>query len=161
MGYAFPYDDVKPDFNSEVSGTISGDHPSALRIYVGGRDLGVGQQSSACCSSGSSSPSSSSASSSSSPSPTASTMSTEVVQSPSATVSSVDECAEGPICTPNDLSVYATTTTIGVTVTVGEIPPPDTATMIIGPVDEFVTVVETATVTSIVMETIVVEESGY
>ncbi|RYZ13747.1 MAG: hypothetical protein EOO70_08305, partial [Myxococcaceae bacterium] len=24
MGYTFPYDDVKPDFNSEVSGTISG-----------------------------------------------------------------------------------------------------------------------------------------
>lgn len=161
MGYTFPYDDVKPNFNSEVSGSISGDHPSALRIYVGGRDLGVGQQSSACCSSGSSSPSSA-ATASSSPSPTASTMSTEVVQSPSTTDSSVVvECAEDPICTPDDLSVYATTTTIGVTVTVGEAPPPDAALMATGPADEFVTVVETATLTSIVMETIVVEESGY
>lgn len=43
MGYTFPYDDVKPDFMSEVSGLISGDDPSVLRIYVGGKDFS-GQQ---------------------------------------------------------------------------------------------------------------------
>lgn len=43
-GYTFPYDDVKPNFLSEVSGTISGDNPSALKIYVGGRDSGGSQQ---------------------------------------------------------------------------------------------------------------------
>ncbi|KAM0718233.1 hypothetical protein Q7P37_006565 [Cladosporium fusiforme] len=43
-GYTFPYDDVKPNDWSEVSGTISGDDPSALRIYVGGRDFGGSSQ---------------------------------------------------------------------------------------------------------------------
>lgn len=38
LGYAFPYDDVKPDFRaeSEVSGTITAENPSVFRIFVGG-----------------------------------------------------------------------------------------------------------------------------
>jgi len=169
MGYTFPYDDVKPDFNSEVSGTISGENPSALRIYVGGRDLGGGPQSSACYTCDSSS------------STAASTMSTEVVQS-SPTTDAVVECTEDPVCTP-EADFTVTTTTIAVTVTVQESeetpstdcqescladpPPTDTGVVVTEIVErveeETVTVVEMDTVTSIVTQTTVVmsEETGY
>ena len=96
MGYTFPYDDVKPDFNSEVSGTISGDNPKVLRIYAGGRDTQGGQHSSASSAS-------------------TSTMSTETVQGPSAT-DATPECVDDTVCAPDEVSV--TTTTIGVTVQV-------------------------------------------
>jgi hypothetical protein len=201
MGYTFPYDDVKPDFNSEVSGTISGENPSAFRIYVGGRDFGGSQQSSACCSADSSSPYYSVA---------ASTMSTETVQSSPATTDVIPECTEDTICTP-DAEFTVTTTAIPVTITVqakeetlsldceelcfaddssptematvtvqeseespsldceescfaDDSSPTDTATENAELTDlEFVTVIETATVTSIVTQTTVImgEESGY
>jgi hypothetical protein len=188
MGYTFPYDDVKPDFNSEVSGTISGENPSALRIYIGGRDLGSrdlggGQQSSAC----------STCDSSSSFSTTASTMSTETTPFSSSTTDAIAECTEDPACTPDEPSFSVTTTTIPVTVTVqeseescvtdsdGSSPPVDceescfadsddssppvvVVTDSVGPEGvEYVTVVEVATVTSVVTETTVVmsEETGY
>jgi hypothetical protein len=77
-GYTFPYDDVKPDFNSEVSGTISGKNPSKLRIFVGGRDLGSGPQSSASFSSSTSSTSSSRSPSSTTSSPSSSTSSASI-----------------------------------------------------------------------------------
>ena len=177
MGYTFPYDDVKPDFNSEVSGTISGENPSVLRIYVGGRDVKDGQKSIA----------SDSFSSSSSSAAAASTMPTKTVQGPSTTnviadcvqdtacatydaivttatievvvqdpspTNAIVGCVEDSDCEPDD--VIVTTTTIGVTVTVQESPPIETedsslTDSSLSNVDhldvEYVTVIETATVT--------------
>ena len=122
MGYTFPYDDVKPDFNSEVSGTISGENPSALRIYVGGRESGGGQQqSSACYTCDSSSYAAASTMSTevvqSSSSAGACTMSTEIVPSSSSTTDTIAECTE--YCTP-EAEFSVTTMTIPVTVTVQE-----------------------------------------
>lgn len=47
LGYAFPYDDVKPELNmeSEISGTISFDNAKVIRLYVGGQDSGDDEQS--------------------------------------------------------------------------------------------------------------------
>jgi hypothetical protein len=179
MGYTFPYDDVKPDFNSEVSGTISGENPSALRIYVGGREAGDGdgQHSSACytCDSSSSAPSSSSTSSSFS---AASTMLTKIIQSPPSTTDAIVECTEESVCTP-EAEFSVTTTTIPVTVTVqesGETPPPieceescfadsddSSPVEIVTEVVEYVTEVEIDTVTSVITRTTVItsEETGY
>jgi hypothetical protein len=196
MGYTFPYDDVKPDFNSEVSGTISGENPSALRIYVGGRDLGSrdlggGQQSSACytCDSSSSSSSTTASATSTESAPfssaAASTMATETTPSSSSTTDAIAECTEDTVCTPDDPSFSVTTTTIPVTVTVQEseeTPPPvdceescvadsddsslpvEIVTEIVGSEGmEYVTVLEVATVTEVVTETTVImsEETGY
>lgn len=189
MGYTFPYDDVKPDFNSEVSGTVSGENPSVLRIHVGGRDLGGGQQSSVCYTCDSSSSYAATASTMSTvtvplSSAAFSAMSTQTAPFSSSTTDAIAECAEDPVCTPEaDFSV--TTTTIPVTVTVqaseetpspvdceescfadsvDSAPPVDIVTESVGPEGmEYVTVVEVATVTSIVTETTVImsEETSY
>ncbi|KAL1585954.1 hypothetical protein WHR41_04899 [Cladosporium halotolerans] len=45
QGYAFPYDDVKPDPASKVSGLIAGDNPRILRIIVGGHEPAKSQDS--------------------------------------------------------------------------------------------------------------------
>jgi hypothetical protein len=134
MGYTFPYDDVKPDFNSEVSGTISGKNPSVVRIFVGGRELGSGPQSSASFSSSTSStsfsrpPSSttsspSSTSSSSSPSSTflsspsspssfaTSTTPTQTTPGSSSTADVVKRCTEDDYCTTTTFTPPAIWTT--------------------------------------------------
>jgi hypothetical protein len=136
-GYTFPYDDVKPDFNSEVSGTISGKNPNVLRIHVGGRDLGSGPQSSASFSSSTSSTSSpsspssrfspssrsypsapSSPSSPSSPSyPSAATASitpTKTAPGSSPTTDAVNGCTEEDYCTASTFTPSGTWTTITV-----------------------------------------------
>jgi hypothetical protein len=130
-GYTFPYDDVKPDFNSEVSGTISGKNPSVLRIHVGGRDLGSGPQSSASFSSSTSSTSSPSSPSSrlspssrsypsapSSPSyPSAATASitpTKTAPGSSPTIDAVNGCTEEDYCTASTFTPSGTWTTITV-----------------------------------------------
>lgn len=80
QGYAFPYDDVKPDASSEVSGLFSGDNPRVLRIVVGGYSSGDEQESTP--SEGSSDTSGSSASGASS-SPASSQSASESPSSPS------------------------------------------------------------------------------